>query len=119
MTTTTTQTKLIATEGVLRPRAYVTKGYRSHAAEPNYWPQVDEPEQPKSGLLPLPLLTRALLAVGVELAAVSTKIRTVEDMRAYLEAHTGWRNHPITQRLRRITLETWVTWALILAGYFI
>lgn len=43
MTTTVTQTKLVAPEGVLRPRPYVVSGYKTHvAAEQPSWPSAQE-----------------------------------------------------------------------------
>lgn len=39
---------------------------------------------------------------------------TQEQIRAHIEAHSGWRNHPLTQRLRSISMENWITWALVI-----
>ncbi len=68
MTMTTTPTKLVATEGVLRPRAYVTKGYRTHA-EPNFWPQ-PEPEVPREAKLPWGAVIALLVGGAVSGAAM-------------------------------------------------
>ena len=47
MTTTTTQTRLIAPEGVLRPRPLLRTGFAQHvSAEPNYsLPDFEEPQE--------------------------------------------------------------------------
>lgn len=79
MTTTTTQSKLVATEGVLRPRPYVTSGYKTHVAqipEPNLsgeWsPMLAEAasEADEDGARSKLMLGMAVIAVVAVLAVV-------------------------------------------------
>jgi hypothetical protein len=52
----------------ITPRAYATKGYRSHAAEPNFWPQ-PEPEKPSESRWPWGALMAFVVAGLVSGAA--------------------------------------------------
>lgn len=79
MTTTTTQSKLVATEGVLRPRPYVTSGYRQHVEqlpEPNLsgeWsPMLEKAasEADEEGARSKLMLGMAVIAVLAVLATV-------------------------------------------------
>lgn len=75
MTTTTTKTKLVATEGVLHPMPRVRTGFAQHvAAQPSYWPQLDEIEQPKERRIPVStvvIMGVAGVVSGVALWAVA------------------------------------------------